>query len=240
MTKARKAGVLALSFVFLVVLIWFVSYQEMNSDRPVDSYQLTSELKQLTPEEVDKVLAPYLGDSFWGVELNKIQSDLVRLDWVSQAVVKRSWPDQLTIHIEEQVPVARWGENGLINHKGEVFFPRTLDGFEKFVKLEGRIENVRELLLKLAAFQAHLDKLEWNISTLKERASGVWELKLLNGATMVLDRGDEAHKLERFVVTYPLLQKNYRKSALVYDLRYSNGFAIKLNQTDKSDSTDQS
>ncbi len=229
--KSRKSIWLGLALIVVIGAgIWFLFHQEVTSDRPIQEFQITTDLKQLSRQEVEKVLQPYLGKSFWGVELNKIQADLMHLDWVNQAVVKRSWPNQLRISIEEQSPVARWGETGLVNHKGEVFFPNRLDGYERFVRLDGKLEDSKQLLLKLAELQSALQGLNWSISRLQESVDGVWNIQIMDGPTLILDRHDEQHKLKRFVAAYPQLKDGFRKSAQVYDLRYSNGFAIKLKE----------
>ncbi|MEA3405130.1 MAG: FtsQ-type POTRA domain-containing protein [Pseudomonadota bacterium] len=213
--------------VVISLLAWFLLRQEMASDRPIQQVKLTSELKQLSQEEIDQVLSAYVGVSFWEVELNQIQSDLTRLDWVSQAVVKRSWPDQLIISIEEQNPVARWSDNGLINHKGEVFFPSSVAEFENFVRLDGELLDSSKILAKLAEFQAILNQLEWPVSQLVESPEGGWQVQIMDGPVLLIAKEQDLSQLTRFVRAYEHLKDGLRKSAQVYDLRYSNGFSIK-------------
>jgi len=226
--KSKKkfwAGLLILLGVGL--LVWFILKQEMSSERPIQQVKITTALQQLSQQEIDEVLKPYVGNSFWEVDLNKIQSDLTRLDWISQAVVKRSWPDQLIITIEEQTPVARWGDEGLINHKGEVFFPASVAGFENFVLLEGRLESANQVLAKLAEFQVILNGLNWSIAQMKELVDGGWQIDVLDGPRLLIAKNDDAAQLFRFVRAYGQLKNGLRNSAQVYDLRYSNGFSVK-------------
>ena len=228
--KSKKlfwAGLLG--FIAIILLGWVLLEQEVASDRPIQQVKLTSALQQLSEDEINQVLAPYLGHSFWEVQLNQIQADLTRLDWVSQAVVKRSWPDQLIISIEEQTPVARWGDSGLINHTGEVFYPRSLLEFDNFVRIEGRLERSAQILAKLAEFQGKVDALEWSISSLTELKDGGWQVEILDGPKLLLAKKDNLQQLTRFVRAYDQLMDGLRKSAQVYDLRYSNGFSIKRN-----------
>lgn len=216
-----------IGLIAISLLAWALLRQEMASDRPIQQVKLTSELKQLTQDEIDQVLSTYVGSSFWEVELSQIQSDLTRLDWVSQAVVKRSWPDQLIISIEEQNPVARWGDNGLINDKGDVFFPSSVAEFENFVRLDGELLEASRILAKLAEFQAILDKLEWPISQLVESPDGGWQVQIMDGPVLLVAKEQDQSQLSRFVRAYEHLKDELRKSAQVYDLRYSNGFSIK-------------
>ncbi|MBN2866543.1 MAG: FtsQ-type POTRA domain-containing protein [Thiotrichales bacterium] len=226
--KSKKGFWTGLLILIVIgLLTWFILKQEMTSQRPIQHVKITTQLQQLSEQDIDQVLMPYIGSSFWEVELNKIQSDLTRLDWVSQAVVKRSWPDQLIISIEEQIPVARWDDDGLINHKGEVFFPNSIHGFENFVRLDGRLETSAQILAKLAEFQAILDGLSWSIAQMSEQVDGGWQLYILDGPRLLLAKNGDKEQLIRFVRAYGQLKNELRNSAQVYDLRYSNGFSVK-------------
>lgn len=229
MTWLRNRRVWAglLGFTIIGLLAWFFIELEHGSERPIQTVKLTSELQQISMQEVNQVLQTYVGSSFWKVELNKIQSDLTRLDWVSQAVVKRSWPDQLTITIEEQTPVARWGDTGLVNHKGEVFFPSSITGFENYVRLEGRLESATQVLTELGEFQSILNGLNWSIEQLAESVDGGWQIDVLDGPRLLLAKEGNKTQLVRFVRSYEQLKEASRNSAQVYDLRYSNGFSVK-------------
>jgi cell division protein FtsQ len=228
MLKLRAGWILG-GMLLLVGLGWVVR-QETSGERPITHYELTAPLNQLAYSEVEAVLAPYMGRSFWTVELNKIQSELVRLDWVDQALVKRSWPNRLKISVQEQVPVARWSDTGLVNQKGEVFFPRNLQAFEQLASISGRIERSAELLRQLGAFQSLMNGLSWSIASLEEVSEGVWRIQVLDGPTVVVDSHHPMKKMQRFIAAYPAVKESFRKSAQVYDLRYSNGFAVKLAQ----------
>ena len=223
--KQVWAGLLGL--VIVGSLGWVFLERERSSDRPIQTVTLTSELQQISMQEVNQILQSYVGSSFWKVELNKIQSDLTRLDWVSQAVVKRSWPDQLIITIEEQTPVARWGENGLINHKGEIFFPSSLTEFDNFVRLDGRLESATQVLAKLAEFQKTVDGLDWHVAQLSELVGGGWQIDILDGPRLLVAKEGDQAQLNRFIRAYGQLKDELRNSAQVYDLRYSNGFSAK-------------
>ena len=43
------------------------------------------------------------------------------IDWVDAVIVRRRWPGTLFVRIVEQVPAARWGDDGLLNTRGELF-----------------------------------------------------------------------------------------------------------------------
>ncbi len=226
MIKRRSLVILVVIFLSAWGISWLFSDKASPLFKPIEHYELAGDLHFLQAEEVDQVLSHYFGASFWQVELDVIQSELVRLEWVSQAVVKRHWPNRLYVEVEEQVPVARWGGAGLINQVGVVFFPKERTGFDQLILLEGEREDAKKILSALALFQETLSSIGFTISSLRHQLDGVWRITLANGSEIVLDSKEYDHKLETFVAVYPQLVKTLRKSAQVYDLRYSNGFIV--------------
>ena len=224
----RSLQVLALVFVLglLLGLAWLLSQKQSPLYQPIKSYQLTSTIQQVSQQELDAVIEPYLGHSFWDIPLDELQADLVRLDWILDASVKRKWPNLLFVAVEEQTAVARWHDHGLVNRMGEVFFPTELTGFENLVQLNGKLEASAKILKGLAVFQQQLAPLEMMVARLSLSSDGVWRIQTLNGVTVVVDDANHVSKIDRFVRAHPQIESELRNSASVYDLRYSNGFIV--------------
>ena len=206
--------------------VWLFTHKKSPLFKPIQDYQITSELTFIPSEEVDEIMSRYLGLSFWEVELDVIQAELTRLDWANQARVKRHWPDLLYVSIDEQKPVARWGGSALINQVGEVFYPKELYGFDNLVLLNGELSDSERILESLVTFQEILNPIKLTISALKRQLDGVWRIELTNGSKVILDSKEVEQKLKIFVLAYSKLAKTLRKSPQVYDLRYSNGFIV--------------
>lgn len=225
----KRFLLMALLLIISILLVggtWLLTQKESPLFRPIQEYKMVSKIHHLKPSDIDQVMQAYLGHSFWEVDLESIQSKLVHLDWVNTALVKRSWPDQLYVSVEEQKAVARWGEAGLVNQAGEVFYPQALTGFQNLVVLEGDLSDSATILLKLVEFQRQLITIDFTISRLKRQLDGVWQMDLLNGSRIVLETASDSDKLEQFIRAYPKLSNALRKSPQVYDLRYSNGFIV--------------
>ncbi len=205
---------------------WLFTDKRAPFFKPIEHYELANEFTYLQPEEVHQVLDRYLGHSFWSVNLEAIQAELTHLDWVNQVEIKRRWPNQIYVKIEEQSPVARWGDTGLINQLGEVFYPKEHKAFEELVRLEGASLDSAKILTTLGKFQQKLSSLGFTVVSLKHQVDGVWQLGLLSGSKIILDAEAEIRALERFVLAYPQLAEPLIKSPQVYDLRYSNGFIV--------------
>lgn len=227
------AGVLVLAMIVIWQLAEKRAENSPTEEReasflsyPLDNYQILTPLQQVTPDEVQAILQPYLGQSFWDLPLMEIQSKLIRLDWVVNAKVSRSWPNLLSVVLTEQKPIARWGENGLINQAGEVFYPKSLEGFYDLVRLEGDLQYTRQVVRRYVKIQQALKAQKLVVERLRYGNDQVWEVGLFDGPKIILSDGSWKEELERFLLAYPKLEASLRNSATRYDLRYSNGFAI--------------
>ncbi len=226
MQRVLRSAVLISILGGVVVATWFLMQEDSPLFRPIQQYELVSEIQHVKPAEIDGVMRHYLGRSFWEVELEAIQSELTRLDWASSALVKRSWPDQLYVSIKEQVAVARWEQTGLVNQAGVVFYPKELDGFNNLVVLAGELGDSAKILVRLSAFQSKLTAIGFTIAALSLQLDGIWQINLLDGSKIILNQTEDDAKLNQFVRAYPKLSKALRNSPQVYDLRYSNGFIV--------------
>ncbi|QCU90624.1 cell division protein FtsQ/DivIB [Thiomicrorhabdus sediminis] len=228
----RRIGQFSLLFAllfFIVAAVWLLLAKQSPFYKPVSHYELLTPLHQVSDVELSDAVSPYLGESFWQLPLQKIQASIVRLDWVHSAQIRRKWPDLLYISISEQQPVARWGESGLINRHGEVFFPRSIAGFENLVRLQGRLDQSEKVLTEFMQTRQWFAGLDLVIAEMRFSVDNVWQIQLLGGAVIKVDELNYANKIERFIKAYPQLSAEMRNSAQTYDLRYSNGFIVAQN-----------
>lgn len=227
MTNHRILQSVALFIVvaFIVIAGWFFAQKKMLFFQPIKQFELVQSLEHIPPTEVHAVVEPYLNQSFWGIDLDQIQAALNSLDWVRYTEVSRQWPDKLSIEITEQSPVARWGESGLINGHGHVFFPASLVGYETLVRLNGPLNMSTRVLAQFVQLQALLEPIDMVVLQLDYR-NDVWQVDVLDGPNLIIDSEGFVDKTIRFVRAYPKIDRSLRNSAEIYDLRYSNGFIV--------------
>lgn len=219
-----------LSLLSLMVLIVALGFYVWSPDRKITQVMLEGDLKQVKQHQLDEVLEPFLGQSFWEVDLSQVHAKVVRLDWVYKATVVRRWPDKLRIEVIEQKPVARWGDSALLNHVGEIFYPYNIDVFQQLVTLEGSDASAKQVLIRFQQLQQAFDSLKWSIVKLSVSSGKVWQIDFASGRQMLLDDVSWQAKIARFIRAYGAVKPALRKFAQVYDLRYSNGFVIKQNK----------
>lgn len=223
--------------VGLVLLLVAASISLFYQSRGVSylSYTVVDSLEHVSFDDVDEALVPYLSYSFWEVDLIALKQSLEKLNWIESATVKRSWPGYLDISIKEHKPIARWGDYDLISESGDIFRPVSRDGFDDLIYLNGDRLQVPELMDVLSSFQRNLSGLDWRVIALSQQVDGVFRAELDNGKGLIVDSAGWETKLPRFVKAYPMLSKKLVESAQSYDLRYSNGVAVKTTSASITD-----
>src|SRR5690606_31253608 len=93
------------------------------ADRPIARIGVQGELSYVSQQAIQERIEPYASASFFSVDLEAMRLELEAMPWIARAEVRRVWPDQVTIRLVEQLPIARWGEEALLNNQGRAFAP---------------------------------------------------------------------------------------------------------------------
>lgn len=139
------------SFGFLRKLVWpvmlvvlgFGAYEAAQrllpyADRPIAKVNVQGDLSYISQQAVQQRIAPYIAASFFSIDLAGMRRELEQMPWIAHAEVRRVWPDQVMVRLEEQLPIARWGDEALLNNQGQAFAPRELAHYEQLPQLWGR------------------------------------------------------------------------------------------------------
>lgn len=211
--------------------VWLVRVPSL----PVRQVVFADVLPHTQRLEIEQVLPGALKGNFFSLNLEAVRGTLEKLPWVRKVDVRRVWPARLEVRIEEHRPVARWGEGRgeLVNSYGEVF-TAVLGDSELAVLplLAGPAGSSQEVLRRYS-------DLVGSFRTVGEKPVQVtlsprlaWQLKLENG--MLVDMGREQAKaplgvrLQRFIEVYPETVAKRAIRPAVVDLRYPNGFAMRV------------
>lgn len=204
--------------------LWFAL---MPDELPVKRVKVESQLKRLQAEELRAVIEPQVGAGLLQLDVDGLRATLEELPWVHRASVRRAWPDALLVRVEEQQPLARWVEGGLVNLDGERFAAPAAawqSELPLFTGPEGSSlqlsEHYREMTRMLSPLGLGIREL-----VLDERRS--MSLRLNNGWRLLLGRDRAYPRLLRFVRVYPRNLAERQAEIAQIDLRYTNGFAVR-------------
>lgn len=200
---------------------------------PVREIKVVGELKHVTRQQVQYIVNRELTGNFFTVDLNRTRTAFEKLPWVRTVNIRRKWPDRLEVSLEEHVAMARWGSMALVNTEGELFDGATDQELPVFV---GPAESVAEMAKYYALFRQMLEptKLDLNQVVLTQRRA--WELRFKNGLVAELGREKISERLERFVSVYDRTLARLSGPVAYVDLRYANGFAVRMQGMKEKDS----
>jgi cell division protein FtsQ len=151
---------------------------------------------------------------------------VLELPWVAEVAIQRRWPDQLVINVTEQEAIARWGKDGLLNRRGEVFRPQPLGDMSALPLLFGPDNLAAEVVARYAELRDLLNAQQLALANLGTDERGSWSATLQNGLVLHLGTGDVLKKIRRFSRVYRDDLQHQIDGIAYVDLRYSNGVAV--------------
>ncbi len=198
-------------------------------DQPIRRIDAVGQFKRVAPVQIEEVVAPFRGAGFLSVDLKALREAVESIPWIDRVRIERRWPNTLRVAVTEHVAAARWGEDGLMNTRGELFLRGARHIPPELPQLNGppgTEAQVAKLYLdtypRLLAVGLRLERVDLD-------ARGAWSLTLANGVEIRLGRQDVQERLERFIrVASPLVAQRSGEVSYV-DLRYSNGFSVGWN-----------
>jgi cell division protein FtsQ len=181
--------------------------------------------------------APKLAGNFFTADLLRSKQAFESVPWVRQAVVRRVWPNRLTVQLEEHRPVAVWGTGDsatdqLVNSHGEVFQANLGDvEDDSLPALSGPAGSAPRMLIMLQQLQPVFDRMGAQVQSLVLSGRGSWRVTLDNAAEVELGRGTDEEVLSRagrFVATLAQVTGRYQRALEYADLRHHDGYAVRL------------
>ena len=197
---------------------------------PIKELHLEGEFTNLNPNTVRATIVEQLGDNYFSLDLKRIEHAVESLPWVYQARVRRSWPDALTVRVEEQHPVARWGEKDWLNADAEIIQLEQTVETEGLVSLRGPNTVAAEAWGRYQEWSTVLRDVGIEIGAIEVDGRFAWSLELNPGKSgqsfrVLLGLENLDQRMRRFLSSYPALQPD-TDSLLSVDLRYPNGMAV--------------
>ena len=153
----------------------------------------------------------------------------------AHAEVRRVWPDQIDVRLEEQLPIARWGDEALLNNQGQAFAPRELAHYEHLPQLYGPKRAQQQVMQQYQVLSQMLRPMGFSVARLELRERGSWFLSTAQGIELLLGRDHLVEKVRRFSAIYDKALKAQQTNIARIDLRYANGYALRLRGAAKRD-----
>ena len=198
---------------------------------PVERIVVKGKLEHTRRVALEEMVQPALVGGFLCADLGRIQRQLERLPWVYRASVKRRWPSALEIYVVEQLPIARWGEKGFLNHEGEVFHTNSATNRESLPMLAGPQYARQKLIGEYQVISDRLLPVELAIQTLAVDERGQLRATLAGNIEMIFGDENLLERLDRFIALYHASLRERKAEIRRVDLRYHSGIAVAFRES---------
>ncbi len=223
---SRTGAYIGYSSLLLIVTSLFVLSWTVISDPrtlPIKQLKLEGQLDFVSTEQVRQLIRTHTQVGFFSVDVGEVTQSLIDLPWVDRAIVRREWPDSLHVILTEHSALARWTSGGLINVRGERFFPVDSSIPKGLMELDGPEATLAMMAERYKRLKGRLKAVGVVKITLTSRRA--WQMTLDNGVEVMLGRQDMDFRLDKFFQFYPGLIPRIGDIKQI-DMRYPNGFAV--------------
>ena len=204
----------------LLLIIWALN-------QPITSVSVAGRFERVAPLDVERAVKESVaGKGLVSVDLGRVRAAVRLLLWVDTVSVQRNWPRGLAVSIGEQVAAARWGDNGLLNTRGDLFAHDATHIPLELPRLSGPDGTQMNVVQRYFVMRDRLLEMGMRITALRLDARGAWELDLDNGVTVRLGRQQLDQRFNTFVATAARIVAQRATDIAYVDMRYANGFAI--------------
>lgn len=226
-------ALLALALAAVIAVGVREAFLQVNNQK-INVVQIEGNLANLSRSELEETVTRFVADSLVSLDLGLLKSSLEAQPWIHSAEVRRVWPDRLIIRVREELPIARWGEDQLLNQDGQAFAPPSIERHRSLPFLSGP-DGTQELMMRqYLQFNQLLYPLGVRITdiTLSERQA--WTIRFGNAArtgvpvdvVARVGKDDVLERMKRLVAFLEAVPAQELQSVASLDLRYTNGVAV--------------
>ena len=221
-------------FVFLLplILIGLVTYDNFNQS--IDRVVINGEFNYLSERDVIDLIDENVQTGFLTLNLPDLNRKIVEQDWIRSSSIRRSWPATLIVNIEEEIPVARWGEQQLLNNVGDYIDVINKDSVSHLPVIFSQAGDTKEIIKIYQLISELLGPVGLRIDEVESDNAGSWTLTVVSDIKIILGRDQLVEKLQRLQSVWMAELSSQEKNINVIDLRYPNGLAVKWKQNTRS------
>lgn len=220
--------------VLLCVGIMYFAYANWQSwlekldDKPISSFALLGTPSYTTNADIREMILK-MGElkGFFGQDVNMIREQIQSMPWIKGAVVRKIWPNRLSIVVSEYQPIAYWNGDQFLSSDGVVFkLPADKLKNTTMPRLFGPDYKSSEVLEAWYKIYKELESRKLALKSVSIDERGAWEITLDNDIRLKLGRGEWKTKIDNFVTIYPQIEIPENKRIDYVDLRYKVGASV--------------
>jgi cell division protein FtsQ len=231
---AKQMNALAITLALLALVGLAASFVTWFVRQPAFAFRevvVTTPLHRANGAHLEAVIREELAGTFFTMDLARARAALATVPWVRVASLRRQWPHRLEVAVEEHEPLARLDESTLVGTRGEVF---QAESREELPRFDGPEARAAEMVERYREWNAALQPLSLELTELSLSPRGGWRVKAVGASgplTLELGRDEPDARLARFVGAHARTLAALARAGTrvdVVDLRYRNGFAVRV------------
>ena len=164
---------------------------------------------------LSEVLRPYENKSLVSINLKNIQSEIEKIAWIKDVIVRKVYPETLSISIEEYSPSAVWkrgSEHYILDEYGFRIEKIKSNEFQNYFQIKGMgaDKKLKNLLDKLHNYPDILNQIDHANFVSRRR----WDLHYKNGARILLPENNITESLsllDSYIKKNKLIEKGHKK-----------------------------
>lgn len=215
-----------LVIVLAVVLLLGLAYYLLStySNQPFRHVSIETDGHAVSVAKVRPVVEQHLTGGFFTFHTHPLQATLKAWPWVKAVSIRRVWPDQLDVSIEEHKAQAVWNQHQLLSDEGVLFQPNEASfpaGLPTLMGPAGSEHEVQEIYQQVAQWMQKFGLRVTNLTWVDH----IWRLRLDSGAQIYFN---ELEKEQRAIFNRLYRQVLHDKMDRVerIDLRYVGGASV--------------
>ncbi len=214
-----------LTIIILVAMVLMPFYLSESDIMPLQKIRIQGTFKHLNTVRIKQQLSAYLGRGFFSLDIQSIQRQIARQNWIQSVSIQRVWPGELRVDINEKQAVARWDDRHLLSSNARVFKANS-QAFGDLPLVHGFKGDSEKVFLEYRRLSKRFGTLGVTIREMIIDGKGALTLLLGNRIKVKMGSEQRARKIKHFVAIYPKIIRPQAAAIRQIDFRYSNGFAI--------------
>jgi len=198
---------LPILFLFILLVGILYIYNDKNNKKiyfPIVEININSaEIKNSNEEKIREYSEKYLINKSWfNFDINILKRELEKIEWVNTVGVRRVFPREVKLSIEEHVPLVIWNNKYYMNSDGEIFFVKNIS--KKLPRLNSKNDRSETLFKYYSFFSNNLltNKISDKIIEINENDIRSLSILLSSGISVRFGSKNINNKMNIFFKSY--------------------------------------
>ncbi len=194
-----------------------------GSEREINFIRVTGDISSQQRAFIENELA---SEEIQLADIQNVKTHLEKTDWVNSVQVVLKWPDELSVQVEAEVPIAYWNDDAFINSEGVVFKSDLLVAGD-LPQLYGPVGRERLVMSHYQRLNRALSHSGHFIEVLSLNERGSLAFEDQSGVRVALGNVDVEQRVKRFLkVSASIAAEENALAVSRIDTRYTNGVAV--------------